>query len=130
MPKEAGAGNATHHSDAALTVNPNQPNGEDTLGSKLTTVAAIGLGVALIEAELIPGMLIGIAAMLAPNFLPKLGRGLRPLIKGAVRAGYSLADRAKETVAEAGEQLQDIMAEVKSEQPSQVVRPGAGPEHA
>jgi hypothetical protein len=91
-------------------------------------VAAIGIGVALIEAELIPGMLIGIAAMLAPNFLPKLGSGLRPLLKGAVRAGYALVDRTKETVAEASEQLQDIVAEVKSEQHPEtaIAAPGGG----
>jgi|SRR4051794_2528354 len=89
---------------------------EPTLASKAATVAVIGLGVALIEAELIPGMLIGAAAVLAPSLLPKFGRGLRPLIKGAIRAGYALTERARETVAEASEQLQDIAAEVKSEQ--------------
>jgi hypothetical protein len=89
---------------------------EDVLGSKLATVAVVGLGVALIEAELIPGMLIGIGAMLAPDLMSKLGTGLRPFIKGAMRAGYSLAEKAKETVAEAAEQYQDMVAEVHSEQ--------------
>jgi hypothetical protein len=70
--------------------------------------------------------------MLAPNFLPKLGNGLRPLLKGAVRAGYSIAERAKETVAEAGEQFQDIVAEVKSEHAPHPAVPGSDrktPEH-
>jgi hypothetical protein len=40
---------------------------------------------------------------------------LRPLLKGAIRAGYGVANKAKETVAEAGEQFQDIVAEVKAE---------------
>jgi hypothetical protein len=105
---------------------------DTTLGSKLATVAAIGVGVALIEAELIPGMLIGVAAMVAPGFLPKLGNGLRPLVKGAVRAGYSLAERAKEAVAEAGEQFQDIVAEVKAEHGPHRAVPGSDrktPEH-
>jgi hypothetical protein len=87
----------------------------DDVGSRLATVAVVGLGVALIEAELIPGMLIGIGAMLAPNLMSKLGTGLRPLLKSAVRAGYALAEKAKETVAEASEQYQDMMAEVHSE---------------
>jgi hypothetical protein len=78
-------------------------------------VAAVGLGVALIEAELIPGMLIGAAAVLAPDLLPKLGKGLRPFIKGAIRAGYTLRERARDTVAEATEQFQDVAAEVKTE---------------
>ena len=87
-----------------------------TLGNKALTVAAVGVAAALIEVELIPGMLLGVAAMLMPNLLPRIGSGLRPLVKGAVRAGYGVADRARETIAEAGEQFQDIMAEVKSEQ--------------
>src|ERR1035437_5606514 len=85
---------------------------ENILGSRMATVAVVGLGVALIEVEWIPGMLIGIAAMLAPNLLPRVGNALRPMLKGAVRAGYALAERARETVSEASEQIQDIVAEV------------------
>ena len=96
---------------------------DDIFGSKLATVAAVGLGVALIEAELIPGMLIGVGAMLAPNLLNRLGAGLRPLVKGAVRAGYTVVEKTKETLAEAGEQYQDIVAEVKSEQDTAATAP-------
>ena len=99
------------------------------LASKAATVAMIGLGVALIEVELIPGMLLGVAAVLAPNLLPKFGRALRPLVKGAVRAGYAMVARTRETVAEAGEHLQDIMAEVKSESTSDDVG-GAHHQHS
>jgi hypothetical protein len=88
---------------------------DSILGSKLATVAAVGIGVALIEAELIPGMLIGIGAMLAPNLLNRVGTGLRPLVKAAVKAGYALVEQTKETMAEASEQYQDIVAEVHSE---------------
>jgi Protein of unknown function (DUF5132) len=95
---------------------PMTADGGSTLGNKALTVAAVGVAAALIEVELIPGMLLGVAAMLMPNLLPRLGSGLRPLVKGAVRAGYGVADRARETIAEAGEQFQDIVAEVKSEQ--------------
>lgn len=84
--------------------------------SKLATVAAVGLGAALLEVELIPGMLLGVAAMLIPDLLPRLGNGIRPLVKEAVRAGYAVTERTKETVAEASEHLQDIVAEVRSEQ--------------
>jgi hypothetical protein len=92
-----------------------EPDDGDTFGSRMATVAAIGLGVALIEVELIPGMLIGVAAMMAPKLLPRLGNGLKPLLKSAMRAGYAIADKTRETMAEAGEQFQDIVAEVKSE---------------
>jgi hypothetical protein len=111
---------------------------ESTFGEKAVTVAAIGAAAALIEVELIPGMLLGVAAMLVPGLLPKVGTGLRPLIKGAVRAGYNVAARAREAVAEAGEQFEDIVAEVKAEQHAattpgmngHVETPATGPEPA
>ncbi len=87
-----------------------------SLSDKALTVAAIGVAAALIEVELIPGMLLGVAAMLAPDLVTKIGRGLRPVVKGAVRAGYNVAAKAREGMAEASEQFQDIVAEVKSEQ--------------
>ena len=98
---------------------------ENILGSRLATVAVVGLGVALIEVEWIPGMVIGIGAMLAPNLLKRLGAGLRPVLKGAVSAGYAFVEKTKETVAEASEDYQDIMAEVASEHHSH--KPG--PQH-
>jgi len=97
----------------------------NTMASKLATVAVIGLGAALIEAELIPGMLIGAAAVLAPNFMPKLGSALRPLIKSTVKAGYALAAKTKETMAEAGENFQDIVAEAKAEAEDDAAHPHA-----
>ena len=125
-PKRTIAAAPVHHQTAAAaeeepethSVLPEavtEDNGENTLGSKLATVAVIGLGAALIEVELIPGMLIGAAAVLAPNFLPKLGNALRPMIKSTVKAGYAFAAKTKETMAEAGEQFQDIVAEAKAE---------------
>ncbi|HSU32942.1 MAG TPA: DUF5132 domain-containing protein [Bryobacteraceae bacterium] len=100
----------------ALLPVPHTTEESNAMTSKLATVAAVGIGAALLEVELIPGMLLGVAAMLVPDLLPRLGNGIRPLVKGAVRAGYSVAERTKETVAEASEQLQDIVAEVRSEQ--------------
>lgn len=48
-------------------------------------VVAVGLavvaGAALFEAALVPGVLIGGAAILAPNLMPGLRRTLRPLLK-------------------------------------------------
>jgi hypothetical protein len=110
---------ATEHQATATPTESKPADGQHDwdgeFGSRLATVAAVGIGVALIEAELIPGMLIGIGAMLAPNLLNRVGAGLRPLIKSAVRAGYSIAEQTKETLAEASEQYQDIVAEVRSE---------------
>lgn len=98
------------------TKSSSSKNGNADMGSKLATVAAVAVGVALIEVELIPGMLIGVAAMLAPRFLPGLGNSLRPLMKTAMRAGYATYEKTKEVIAEAGEQLQDVAAEARHEQ--------------
>jgi len=61
-------------------------------------------------------VLLGLGiAIAAPVILPALGTGLRPLVKAVVRGGIMVYDTLKETVAEAGEQLSDIVAEVRSE---------------
>ena len=58
------------------------------MGDFVTVAATIGViaaGVALFEVTLIPGMAIGAAAVLAPKYVPKLRRRLRPLLKSTVR---------------------------------------------
>lgn len=92
-----------------------QSEGGNDLGAKVATVAAVGVAAALIEVELVPGILLGAAAVLAPSVFPNLNNGLRPLVKSAVRAGYAMAGKTRETLAEASEQFQDILAEVKAE---------------
>lgn len=99
----------------AITPEVVRPNGGSQLGNKMATVALVGLGAALIEVELIPGILLGVAAMLAPDVVPRLGRVLRPMVKGTVRAGYAFVEKTREVVAEAGEHIDDIVAEVRSE---------------
>ena len=85
------------------------------IGSYVGTVALVGLGVAFIEEELLAGMAIGVAAMAFPNLVPRLSGALRPLLKTAVRAGYGVAAKTRETVAEMSEQFQDVVAEVRAE---------------
>jgi hypothetical protein len=82
--------------------------------AKAATIAVVGVGVALISTELIPGMLIGLAAA----FLPGMGPKLRPLLKSTVRAGYSAVQKTRELVAEASEQMQDAVAEARAEHES------------
>ncbi len=43
-------------------------------------------GAALLEAAVVPALMIGGAAVLAPKYLPKLRRGLQPLFKSAPRS--------------------------------------------
>jgi hypothetical protein len=61
-------------------------------------------------------LLIGVgAAIVAPTVIPALATGLRPLAKAVIKGGVTLYDSVKETVAEAGEQFNDLVAEVRSE---------------
>lgn len=93
--------------------------------STVAMVVAAAAGVALIEAGWLPGLLIGVGAMLAPKAFPNLGRSLRPVIKGAVKAGMTIAGTTKAAMAEAREEIQDIVAEVWMEQ-HQDAPPGEG----
>jgi hypothetical protein len=65
--------------------------------------------------ELLPGMAIGVAAAMGPKLLPTVGGVLRPIVRTAVRAGYSTALMTRGVVAEAGEQVQDMLAEARAE---------------
>jgi hypothetical protein len=82
---------------------------------KIAMIAVVGVGAAIISAELIPGMLLGLAAA----FLPGIGPKLRPLMKSTIRAGYAAVKKTKEMVAEASEQMQDVVAEARSEHAAQ-----------
>src|SRR5256886_6255 len=82
---------------------------------QLGMAALAGVAVAAIEAELLPGLLIGVGAMLAPKLVPGLGNVMRPLGKILVRVGYEVAAKAQEIVAEASEQVQDMVAKIKTE---------------
>jgi hypothetical protein len=85
----------------------------------LATTVLIGAVVAAIEPELLLGMLIGAAAALGPRLLPTLGTTVRPAAKAIVRAGMAVQEMA----AEATEQVQDLMAEVRSEQGAKAASP-------
>ena len=59
-------------------------------------------------------VVVGVAA-LVPVLLPSLGYVVRPLVKGVVKTGLTVTDAAVGFVAEAGEQLSDLVAEAKAE---------------
>ena len=85
-------------------------------GSRMMPTLLTGAAIAFFAPELLAGMAVGVAAMLAPRLLPSLGSGLRPLMKSAVKAGYAGAMAARDMAAEASEQVQDIVAEAQAEQ--------------
>ena len=87
----------------------------DALVPQLGIAALAGVAVAAIEAELLPGLLIGVGVMLAPKLVPGLGNVMRPLGKILVRVGYEVAVKAQEVIAEASEQVQNMVAEIKME---------------
>jgi hypothetical protein len=61
-------------------------------------------------------ILIGGAILVtAPIVLPVLAGSLRPVAKRAVRGCLVLSERTKELVAEAKEQMNDLVAEAKAE---------------
>ena len=84
--------------------------------ASVATAAAIVVGAALIEVELIPGLIIGAGAILLGKLFPEMGSYVRPAIKGAVRAGFFMSQKAREVMAETSEQVHDLVAEVKHEQ--------------
>ena len=81
----------------------------------VAAVGAVGVGVALFEVALLPGVVLGVAAMAAPKVLPRVGEALHPLFRSTVRGIYKIGQKTKEMVAETHEQVQDIVAEVDAE---------------
>src|SRR5713226_7723711 len=62
-------------------------NGHHPVNEAVTVAATVGVvavGVALFEVALLPGMVIGVAAMLAPKYVPKMGAALTPAFKSTV----------------------------------------------
>jgi len=66
--------------------------------------------------SLVSNLLIGAAAVvLAPIVVPTVFAGLRPVSKTLVKGGVMVYDKAREMVAEAGEQMSDLVAEARAE---------------
>ena len=61
----------------------------DETVATIATVAVVGIGAAVFETALIPGIIIGAAAMWLPSHYPKMGEVLEPLLRtaaGSVKA--------------------------------------------
>ena len=68
-------------------------------GSSWTSTVLVGIGIALV----------------APVVVPALATGMRPLAKAVIKGGITVYDKGAEMFAEAGEQLSDLVAEVRAE---------------
>jgi Protein of unknown function (DUF5132) len=101
----------------AETMNHESAEDEDRseLVATVATVAVVGVGAAIFEAALLPGLVLGVAAMWAPQYFPKMGEALNPLFRSTVRGAYKLGNKTREMMAEAQEQVHDIVAEVHAE---------------
>ena len=108
-----GNGQASYSEDETP---PSQEAGDEAgLGKAVAAVAVVAVGAALFEVALLPGIALGVAAVAAPKYLPRLGGALNPLFKSTVRGTYKFAQKSKEMFHEAREQVHDVVAEVKAE---------------
>lgn len=63
-----------------------------------------------------PNVMVAVGvAVLAPVLLPMVGCVVRPVAKGVVKGSLMLKDSLVSFVAEAGEQVSDLVAEAKAE---------------
>jgi Protein of unknown function (DUF5132) len=81
----------------------------------VATVAVVGVAAAAFEVALLPGIVLGVAAVAVPRYLPQLGAAINPLFRSTVRSAYKIGQKTKEMMAEAHEQVHDIVAEVHAE---------------
>jgi hypothetical protein len=95
------------------------------------TVGVVAVGAALFEIALLPGIALGVAAMLAPKYVPKVGAAMTPMFRSTVRGAYKLGQKTREMMAEAKEQVHDIVAEVHAEGDAKpAAKPASEPPHA
>jgi hypothetical protein len=91
-------------------------NGNGTATATAITVAAVGIGAAAFEAALLPGILLGVAAMWLPH---DVRQAFSPLVKSAVRGVYrfgeSTGERAKDLIADIQQEVREVVAEVDAE---------------
>jgi hypothetical protein len=92
-----------------------EDNSNNEIVLTAATVVVVGVGAAIFEAALLPGLALGVVAALAPKVLPGLGASLNPLFRSTVRGAYKVGQKTKEMMAEAHEHVNDIVAEVHAE---------------
>jgi hypothetical protein len=76
----------------------------------LATVVVVAAGAAIFEAALLPGLVLGIAAMAAPKYLPGFSSAIAPVFKSTVRG-------AQDAFADARGHVNGLVAEAKRQTP-------------
>ncbi len=70
----------------------------------------------LLKGNVVTGLAIGIgAAVIAPLLAPLVASVGKPVAKSVIKAGILFYEKGRETAAELGEVLEDLVAEVRSE---------------
>jgi hypothetical protein len=124
MPKAKGDGNGSLEATAAPVetaqteaVEAIDEAGEDRgdVVATVATVAVVGVAAAVFEAALLPGIVLGVAAVAVPRYFPRIGAAVNPVFRSTVRSAYKLGHKTREMMAEAQEQFHDIAAEVHAE---------------
>jgi hypothetical protein len=99
-------------------VDPTDGQGDQNINAAaatVATVAVVAVGALVFEAALIPGIALGVAAMLVPRFLPQIGSALDPLVKSTVRSAYRVGQKSREMVAGAEGHVHDLVTEEEAE---------------
>jgi hypothetical protein len=115
---DAGQGSGVAEADSPNGAARAAETAEKQCSDAATTAAVVGVvavGALIFEAALIPGMILGVGAMLVPKVLPRLGEGLQPVFRATVRGAYKAGRKASYAFAEAKEQVSDVVAEAKAE---------------
>jgi hypothetical protein len=108
----AAATDKTHEQAAEV---PSTMSTRDTVITTAVTVGVVGVAAVVFEAALIPGMILGVAAALAPSYVPRMGAALSPLFRSTIRGAYKFGQKTREAASEVREQMSDIAAEVNAE---------------
>jgi hypothetical protein len=70
----------------------------------------------IFKSNIVIGVAAGIAAtILAPVVVPVVAMAARPLTKSLLKGGVILYEKGREAIAGAGEEMEDMIAEVRSE---------------
>lgn len=70
----------------------------------------------MLKGNVVTGLAIGIgAAILTPILLPIVTGVAKPLAKSVIKGGIILYEKSRETIAELGETVEDLIAEAKAE---------------
>jgi hypothetical protein len=87
QPDGKAALDAAYHNQPADAADLLEERADDhtVLVATAATVGVVGVGVAVFEAALLPGVVLGVAAMLVPKYLPRMGTTLNPLFRSTVR---------------------------------------------